>query len=252
MHVITQISGFLLAGFNRRSLGALALLLGTAAGVGYRWSDLVDANGQMDWLLSGIWLCLATLVCWRVRPRQDLLLVLTGLAGGAVIETWGTQTGLWTYFTAERPPLWILPAWPIAALGIERLAVALGRLCLDSRPSEAGVSRTCVLAYWGACAVFTPWMWWFMRPAWGSIGTQAVMLTMVIVVVSGRDRRHDVALFAAGTLLGLFLEYWGTSRQCWTYHTGEVPPPVAVPAHGFAALAFARAGSMLGRKLQQM
>ena len=40
-----------------------------------------------------------------------------------------------------------------------------------------------------------------------------------------------------------------TSRYCWTYHTGEIPPPVAVFAHGFAAVAFARALAALERCL---
>ena len=107
-------------GFSRKSLVAFGLLVAIAATVGYHWSDLLDANGQMDWLLAWIWFWLAALVCWDVRPSHDGWLVLVGLAGGAVIESWGTQTGLWRYFTDERPPLWILPAWPVAALAIDR------------------------------------------------------------------------------------------------------------------------------------
>ena len=41
--------------------------------------------------------------------------------------------------------------------------------------------------------------------------------------------------------LGYFLEYWGTSRACWTYYTGQVPPPITVMAHGYGQVAFARA-----------
>ncbi len=52
-------------------------------------------------------------------------------------------------------------------------------------------------------------------------------------------------LFVAGSILGIFLEYWGTSRRCWTYHTNEVPPLIAVFAHGFASVAFVRATSIL-------
>ena len=58
--------------------------------------------------------------------RTDSLIVLVGLAGGLVIESWGTQTNLWFYYTSERPPLWIIPAWPIACLAIDRITRGLG------------------------------------------------------------------------------------------------------------------------------
>ena len=53
--------------------------------------------------------------------KKDLPIVFVGLVGGLVIESWGTQTELWVYYTFERPPLWIIPAWPIASLSIDRL-----------------------------------------------------------------------------------------------------------------------------------
>jgi hypothetical protein len=51
-----------------------------------------------------------------------------------------------------------------------------------------------------------------------------------------------VLVFIAGTALGYFLELWGTTRECWTYYTGQTPPLFAVLAHGMAAVAFWRAG----------
>jgi hypothetical protein len=116
------------SGYDRRSLIALALLVSTGGVVGYRWSDLVDANGGMDWLLAGTWIWMAGLLTWSVTPRRDLVLLAVGFAGGGVIEWWGTATQIWTYFTLERPPLWILPAWPIAALAIDRMARLLTNL----------------------------------------------------------------------------------------------------------------------------
>ena len=56
-------------------------------------------------------------------------------------------------------------------------------------------------------------------------------------------------LFLAGTSVGVFLEYWGTCRQCWTYYTHQVPPPIAVVAHGFAALAFNRVAQAIAERL---
>jgi len=42
--------------------------------------------------------------------RKDLPLALIALAGEFIIEAWGTLSGLWTYYTFETPPLWIIPA----------------------------------------------------------------------------------------------------------------------------------------------
>lgn len=229
---------------------AFVVLVGIAGGVGYHWSDLLDANGEPDVLLTGIWFWLALLVCWGVRARHDLLLVLTGLGGGAVIETWGTQTGLWHYFTEERPPLWILPAWPVAALAIDRQARWLDDLMAGVGAKAS--ARHSLWVYWLLCGGFCLWMGWFMRPVWNHSATVAVLLIMVVVVASVRDARADVTLFLAGSLLGVFLEYWGTSRGCWTYYSGEVPPPVAIPAHGFAALAFSRVHRLLLRKFRPL
>ena len=38
------------------------------------------------------------------------------------------QAHLWIYYTRERPPLWIIPAWPIASLSIDRLTRLLNHL----------------------------------------------------------------------------------------------------------------------------
>ena len=78
---------------------------------------------QFDWLLIGIFVVMSLLITGRGGTcGPDCWILLVGLTGGLVIESWGTQTQLWTYYTYERPPLWILPAWPIASLAIDRLA----------------------------------------------------------------------------------------------------------------------------------
>ena len=79
----------------------------------------VDWNGAwwryMDWLLLGIFLFMSITIVARANLKTDLLIVFVGICGGLAIESWGTQTNLWHYYTAERPPLWIIPAWPIAS-----------------------------------------------------------------------------------------------------------------------------------------
>lgn len=83
----------------------------------------VDWNGPwwlyMDWLLLGVFLFMSVTIIVRANLRSDLLIILVGICGGLAIESWGTQTNLWFYYTSERPPLWIIPAWPIASLSID-------------------------------------------------------------------------------------------------------------------------------------
>ena len=65
---------------------------------------------QFDWLLLGIFAFMSLQIMAKADLKADLPIILIGLAGGLVIESWGTQTELWTYYTYERPPLWIIPA----------------------------------------------------------------------------------------------------------------------------------------------
>ncbi len=224
---------YLRAGYTRGSLVALAVLVGTYSSIGYSHRNLIHPEYGVDWLLAGIWLTLTGLTVWRVRPGRDLLLLLVGLCGGAVIEWWGTNTLLWRYFTDERPPVWILPAWPIAALAIDRLADLLDR----AWPQLKGYGG----AYWAIVPGFVAWMVGFLWPSIGEPASLVVIALMLGVTLVGPRPGRDLVLFVAGAGMGVFLEYWGTTRRCWTYYTEETPPPVAIAAHGFASIAFARA-----------
>src|SRR5436190_1778253 len=82
----------------------------------------------MDWLLLGIFGFMSLLLVVGADIRKDALIIFVGMFGGLVIESWGTQTNLWTYYTLERPPLWIIPAWPVASLAIDRLYRLLRRM----------------------------------------------------------------------------------------------------------------------------
>lgn len=234
--------------YDRRSLWALGALVLTGGVVGYRWSDLLDANGTMDWLLTGIWVGMAALLAWNVSARRDLLLLAVGLAGGGLIEWWGTTSQVWRYFTDERPPLWILPAWPVAALTAERMALMLdhGISVIERRRGRLS-ERVFTVLYWLVLPGFVAGMAWFVWPTVHVTSTRAVLLLMVTLTLLGREHRRDVTVFAAGAGLGIFLEYWGTSRQCWIYYTHEVPPLMAVLAHGFAAIAFVRGADLCER-----
>ncbi|MFN7142671.1 MAG: hypothetical protein ACK4YP_02765 [Myxococcota bacterium] len=217
-------------GYDRRSLAALGVLAATYAAVAVLFTHLIDTSQPMDWLLFGIWAFMTATLAWGVDVARDVKLAAVAFVGGLVIEWWGTTTSLWTYYTDERPPLWILPAWPVAALAIERLA-------LVTRQALPAAARH---AWWGLLPAFVAWMTWFAWPTVGIGSTQVVIALMVGVLATSRDRHRDVAILVAGALLGVFLEYWGTSRWCWRYYTREEPPLVAAVAHGFASIAFAR------------
>lgn len=228
----------LLRGYDRNSLLALAFLATLYGAIALVWNRFLDFSRGMDWLLAFIWVALTALLCWGIRPRRDLLRAAVGLAGGLYIEAWGTVTNIWWYFTSERPPLWILPAWPIAAIAIDRLSRALDVVLPD---------EDWRWLWWGLLPPFVVTMTLFVRPYLGEPFTWVSVAAMLAVLVVPGDTRQDVTLMVAGSAMGVFLEYWGTSRHCWNYYTAEIPPIAAVFAHGYASVAFQRVASAAER-----
>jgi hypothetical protein len=200
---------------------------------------------QFDWLLLGVFLVMSLLIMAGANLRADATIVLVGLVGGLVIESWGTQTELWTYYTLERPPLWIIPAWPIASLSIDRLVRILDLLIERARP---GLFRW---AYWLIFPAFYALMLWFVWPTLDKSLTVMALLVVAFLTLTPTDHRLAVLTFVAGSALGYFLERWGTTRFCWTYYTRQTPPVFAVFAHGLAAVAFWRAG-LLAKSLYRL
>ena len=234
-----------LLGWTRTSylmMSAFVLLLGL---MGYIWWPLaedylsyVNWDGewwwQIDWLLIGIFLFMSLLLMAGADLRQDMPIIFVGLIGGLVIESWGTQTEIWTYYTSERPPLWIIPAWPIASLTIDRLVRYLGRRL------ASGPARCYQIAYWLIFPAFYLLMLSFVWPTLDKSFTLMALLLCALFILTPTDYRLAVLTFVAGAGLGYFLERWGTTRLCWTYYTEETPPLFAVLAHGMAAVAFWR------------
>ena len=211
------------------------------------WPMVVDYAGafdprysiwvQLDWLLLGIFVVMSVLIMAGANLKTDAWIVLVGLCGGLAIETWGTQTRLWSYFTFERPPLWIIPAWPIASLSIDRL-VRILQLLATKVP--AVLYRR---LYWVIFPGFFAFMVYFVWPTLDKSLTWVALLgCAVLTLVAPTDQRVAVLTFLAGSGLGYFLERWGTTRECWTYYTHQTPPLFAVFAHGLAAVAFWRVG----------
>lgn len=241
--------------WTRSSYVLLSGFLLTIGLIGYVWWPLaeeylsyIDWQGEwwryIDWLLIGIFLFMSLTIMSQADLGRDVKIVLVGLAGGLVIESWGTQTNLWFYYTDERPPLWIIPAWPIASLSIDRLARLLESLL--KRWSE-GIEHQKVwrFIYWAVFGGFLVIMAPFITPTLDKPLTWMAWLLCLFLTFTPIHHRLAILNFAAGTGLGYFLEVWGTTRECWTYYTYQTPPLFAVLAHGMAAVAFWRAGLLL-------
>lgn len=253
----TRASYYLLSGF----LLTVFLIVYVWWPLAEEYLALVDWSGPwwlyIDWLLIGIFLVMSLLIMAGADLRADVWIVFVALIGGLVIESWGTQTELWTYYTDERPPLWIIPAWPIANLSINRLVRLLRRL---TRTSTKGAKR-----HEGKLETFEPsrssWIYpfayWLIFPAfyalmlrfvWPTLNQSLTIMALILVgflTLTPKDHRVAVLTFLAGAGLGYFLERWGTTRLCWTYYTRATPPLFTVLAHGMAAVAFWRTADVL-------
>ncbi|MBE7433067.1 MAG: hypothetical protein HS100_04070 [Anaerolineales bacterium] len=218
---------------------------------------LIDWDGAwwlyMDWLLLGIFLFMSVTIVARANLKTDVLIVFVGVCGGLAIESWGTQTNLWHYYTAERPPLWIIPAWPIASLSIDRITRFMDWFIkrmenLAGEPIHHSLFRA---LYWIIFASFLILMLVFVSPTFGKSYTLLSILLCALLILTPTDHRFALLTFIAGSGLGYYLELWGTTRQCWTYYTLETPPLFAVLAHGMAAVAFWRAGLLVKMVLEK-
>jgi hypothetical protein len=274
--------GLTLIGWTRSSsvlLGGFLLMCGLIV---YVWWPLaqqamayIDWKGawwlEMDWLLVGIFAFMSLTIMARANLKRDALIVLVGMVGGLVIEAWGTQTNLWHYYTAERPPLWIIPAWPIVSLSIDRITRGLNwgiKRILNTIPRknnagqvdtkytkcfkdssltslESLVTFVFKILYWLIFTAFFALMLYFVAPTFGKTYTVMALLLVALLTLTPTNYRYAVLTFLAGAGLGYFLELWGTTRECWMYYTAQTPPFFAVVAHGMAAVAFWRAGLMV-------
>jgi hypothetical protein len=208
----------------------------------------VDWSGEwwryIDWLLIGIFAFMSITIIAHADLKTDLLIIFVGLCGGLAIESWGTQTQLWFYYTEERPPLWIIPAWPIASLSIDRitrLLMFLGTKVTKEHKADLFLKTL----YWVTFISFFFLMVSFIAPTFDKSFTWFSLLLCTQLILTPTDYRFALLTFLAGAGLGYYLELWGTTRQCWTYYTYETPPLFAVLAHGMAAVVFWRAGLLL-------
>jgi MFS family permease len=234
-----------LLGWNRTSYMLMSSFFLLLFVIGYVWWPLIEEYVstynpdiplwvQLDWLLLSIFLLMSLLIMAKADIRKDVPIIIVGLLGGLVIESWGTQTELWFYYTFERPPLWIIPAWPIASLSIDRL-FRLMTLKTNTLPDK--IIR---FFYWFTFIGFYGYMLYFVWPTLDKSLTIMALVLCAFLILTPINHRTMLFTFIAGSGLGYFLELWGTTRYCWTYYTFETPPFFAIMAHGMAAVAFWR------------
>ena len=252
MKLWTRDSSILLGGF----LVTILLIVYIWWPLAVDYFKYVDWNGAwwryIDWLLIGIFGFMSVSIISRANLKTDLSIIFVGLCGGLAIESWGTQTNLWHYYTAERPPLWIIPAWPIASLSIDRITRVLNWLInrVTAKLSTFQSSRSIPVGlfsilYWLTFASFLSLMLVFVAPTFDKSFSWFALILCILLIVTPTDHRLAWLTFIAGSGLGYYLELWGTTRECWVYYTLQKPPLFAVLAHGMAAVAFWRAGLML-------
>ncbi|MBK9208256.1 MAG: hypothetical protein IPL71_08130 [Anaerolineales bacterium] len=166
----------------------------------------IDWNGPwwlyIDWLLLGVFLFMSITIVARANLKTDVLIVFVGICGGLAIESWGTQTNLWHYYTAERPPLWIIPAWPIASLSIDRISRFLNQLF------ELTIQRIQILVgklfYWLTFASFLTLMLVFVSPTFDKSYTWLALTLCILLIVTPNDQRFALLTFISGAGLGYF------------------------------------------------
>jgi hypothetical protein len=149
--------------------------------------------------------------------------------------------------------LWIIPAWPIASLSIDRIARGLNflttkiaTLAPHASAGEEHKGKTLfMILYWITFASFLGLMLVFAAPTFDKSFTWLSLGLCILLISTPTDHRFALFTFIAGSALGYYLELWGTTRECWIYYTNQTPPLFAVLAHGMAAVAFWRAGLIL-------
>ncbi|PIU19204.1 MAG: hypothetical protein COT18_08725 [Elusimicrobia bacterium CG08_land_8_20_14_0_20_59_10] len=170
-------------------------------------------------LFAGILWLVARTVPFGADPARDIPVVLAASLFGYLAEAWGTRAGLWTYYTGETPPLWIVPAWFIGALVVDRLSRST--LAEMERRLTAAV-RTWLYRGWLAAFVCV-----FIAFSGKSLLSPAGLIVSLPLALSffyaGSRRDRDAAVLFTGTACVFFADLWGTTNHCWTYHIQGEP-----------------------------
>src|SRR5689334_14443689 len=185
----TRDSSILLGGF----LLTVFLIIYVWWPLAVEYFKYVDWNGPwwryMDWLLLEIFAFMSMTIIVRANLKTDLLIIFVGVCGGLAIESWGTQTNLWHYYTAERPPLWIIPAWPIANLSIDRITRALNWMLAHMNLKPTFLQSLFSRLYWITFASFLSLMLIFVAPTFDKSYTWLALALCILIILTPTDHR---------------------------------------------------------------
>jgi hypothetical protein len=149
----------------------------------------------------------------RSRPAHQAAVVCVAAALGWAAEAWGTRLGLWTYYTGETPPLWIVPAWSLGALVIEHLA----------ERARARWGRLPSAFYWTTAAAALAVIVGFSGPRLGRPAAWAVPIAAAAALAARSGEDDDFWILAAGFGAVFFADLWGTTNGCWEYYRHGLP-----------------------------
>jgi len=151
-----------------------------------------------------------TVLAWR--QRQDLVLGVTGLVVGPLIEWAATSCGLWQYAVPSIAglPLWVWPMWWIYPVTVARLiVVATGQA---PRPSLTFAVMLIVVEVPWLCALG------LRQPVMALAGT----LALLAVFLSRHHRRVDLVTLLICGAIGPAAELWPVWSGAWSYESGPL------------------------------
>lgn len=196
-------------------------------------------DGHLDYLMLYNHLMMTFFLLRRPNVKIDLLTAMVAYIGGLYIESWGTQSQLWVYFTLERPPIWIVPSWIVLTISIDRFYEMLNHFF---KKRDLISKQKWQIIYWLIVILFLFFMFRFVYSVlFQSLTLFSVTVTLfylVFVAIYKKMYRESVLIFIAGSILGFGIELWGTSRHIWTYYNHEIPPMVVVFGHGAVSIVF--------------
>jgi uncharacterized membrane protein YoaT (DUF817 family) len=164
-------------------------------------------------LLAGILLLTLRAVPMKVAPKRDALIFALAALAGYAAEAWGTQTGLWTYYTREAPPLWIVPVWPLGALVIDRMSEYA-----KQRWKKYLSNETVSFLYWGVAVSSISVFLLFAGPAEKNPMTWLLLVFMAGTFCFRPEPKRDIWIVLTGLFYVFFADIWGTTNNCWTYY----------------------------------
>jgi len=158
----------------------------------------------------------AWIIPQKAELKKDAAAVGFALVLGFLVEAWGTRLGLWSYYTGEKPPLWIVPSWPLGALVIDRMADTV-RCRVRGALSPATIKSI----YFSLALVTLGGFFSFTGDAVAHPATLAVGALLAGALLLFPEPEKDLPVLVIGAVCVFFADLWGTMNNCWVYHVQQ-------------------------------